>query len=307
MATRIIKKDSVAFFNNKKLFFLTNTNKVIKVSHHTKKGFEQALKLHITKSRFDIFSNTGSDKVDCCFCGNHNSTWFPLYELKGKEITVTSVGYRKPIFFCYSNHMNKCDGKQLNPNSVAFVSRTRAIESEEETLKIIRERNASPFYAENHDSYEDYTKYQANLFYGRCLDKVQAGLLRAAQTKLKNCTTANGKKTAYSYITETSTGMLLNSNGERYFYSLLEKYGISSEVKSNGFYEGSILMYDFYFPKINQYVEIAGMNYEKYNVRIEEKKSKFGSLVLHGRKDYKKFEQTVLTIKEKLLNANTTI
>lgn len=53
-----------------------------------------------------------------------------------------------------------CTGKTINPNSIEFVSKTRKI-NEEQAIKIIHDRNKSPFYLENHKNKNDYKNYQS--------------------------------------------------------------------------------------------------------------------------------------------------
>lgn len=297
-------RNSAVFFTDETLYYVKNTGYLVEVSNKTDAGFVHALKLHISKRKIDIFETIKSEKMLCGFCNAHNSTWYPIYTVNSdREIEITGVQYKKPIRFCYAGYTHICDGKKLNPNSAEFVKTTRNLPTDNTALSFIRSRNKSPFYAENHESAEAYSKYQSSLFYGRDTDAVRSSILRIQLTKMKNYDEYVGKKkkTAYSFITETEHGQLLNSNGERAFYESLKTAGIEHFVLTNGFYENSIYMYDFYFPIIGLYVEIAGMDNDLYNSRIAEKQKTFNSLILYPRKDAKKFKQVADSIKEKIL------
>lgn len=83
------------------------------------------------------------------------------------------------------------------------------------------------------------------------------------------------------YISYTENGSILRSSHEIIFYKNLISNGLE-ETKDfiiNGTYPNSRLFYDFYFPKIDLYVEIAGFMYdddykEKMNLKNKQFKSK---------------------------------
>lgn len=84
------------------------------------------------------------------------------YEIKREsddEIYFSFKDIRYPKYKDYEKlYCGKCL-KKYNANSKKYVSKIYGI-TEEEANKIILERNNSPFYSNNHDSKEDYKRWQ---------------------------------------------------------------------------------------------------------------------------------------------------
>ena len=100
----------------------------------------------------------------CAFCDKeieHFRFTFNLVHIEKTkyELDITGIRYLSHLQYCFERG---CPGKQLNPNSVDFVSKAHRL-SEEEALAFIKSRNSSPFYRENHESSEAYNDYQ-NIF-----------------------------------------------------------------------------------------------------------------------------------------------
>jgi hypothetical protein len=283
--TRFLCKNSLELVNSSNKFYVEETGYLMTVNNQTLRGFSQALKLHFSKKlKLDIldFVKNKDSILVCAFCGRRNSRFDVTYQLNNKSISVQNVVYRNQIYNCFKSG---CQGANLNPNSVEFVSKTRKI-SEAEAVNLIHSRNKSKFYKENHESIDDYRRYQGSRVFGKSEPKIREILLKQQKSRIKTfqefkC--ERKRKTLYSFISETHDGKLLHSNLERKFYSMLVDCGLDSSVHTSGFYENSILMYDFFFPKINMYVEIAGFSSSDYLDRISEKQKKFNCVVLTGK------------------------
>jgi hypothetical protein len=154
-------------------YYVTNTGYLIEINELSENRIRQALKLHLSKRKLDIFNLLSIDnKMHCVFCDMHNSTWYPTYIIEGKHITITGIEYHKPINYCFISNNKICDGKQLNPNSAEFVSKTQNM-SISDALKYIHDRNSSPFYKENHNSSDDYSEYQRTRLDGKSIKEIE--------------------------------------------------------------------------------------------------------------------------------------
>lgn len=281
---------STAFTKSDDIFYIHQTGYLMKYTNNNSRrtgetSFQHALKNHIKRRGFDVFSLLDIQPIKCGFCGRRNTTWDIEYENKNRRITLTGIKYRKPGFYCFGTS-GDCPGKKLNPNSVDFVKVFFGV-SEEVALQKIHERSASPFYRENHNDKESYSAYQRAQFYGRPTELVRAGIAKIQNTRAKNEIGLNVRRSGFSYISEED-GHLLRSNGERFFYSYAKSIGIADELSSNGFYPNSILMYDFFIKKLDLYIEIAGLNHNGYSERLEEKANTFGAVVLKYNRRFKK-------------------
>ena len=263
-----------------------------------------AIKGKATREKIDMFELMEITPKICAFCGKRNNLWtLDLTVSCDRVITINNIKYRpnKHHNFCYEisrkTSIDRCPGKLLNPNSREFIAKTRGV-SNEEALKIIHSRNKSPFYAGNHSSQEEYAEFQRTRFYGRPLEMVQKGITKIAETRAKN--EESKIRSGWSSITRED-GHLLRSNGERFFYRYAKEIGIADDIVSNGFYENSILSFDFFFPKLKLYVEISGINEIGYNERIKEKQKKFGCIVLRRNRYFNEECKTFLnSVKQQL-------
>jgi hypothetical protein len=66
----------------------------------------------------------------------------------------------------------------------------------------------------------------------------------------------------------------------------------------NGPYHNSTLYFDFYFPKLNEYVEVAGrLEKEDYSEHMELKKQTFGFIIIDPKNSISEFKNIVDRIK----------
>ena len=237
----------------------------------------------------------------CGFCGRVNRLF--TYDLEinhqNREVSISGAHYEpeRDLHYCFStpaeratDGVGECRGKKLNPNSAEYVQVTNGLPDREAALALIHSRNASPFYSENHDSEAAYANFQREQFYGRDLHKVREGIEKIQDTREKNETAMGAKRSGFSAITRED-GHVLRSNGERFFYRYAKEIGISEFLDTNGFYPDSYLCYDFHIPIIGKFIEIAGLEGEKYNSRILEKQEKFGAIVIKHLRTNRYFEQ----------------
>lgn len=325
-------------------FFVDVTQKYIKVSKKTTEGFIHSLKLHFSKRKINMLDFLTGDRINCGFCGVHNSQWYPNFYIdENKTIYLTTISYKNPIRYCFINK-SECPGKKLNSNSVKFTSVAYNI-SEEDALTKIHERNKSPFYRKNHDSYEDYIKFQSTRLSGKTEEEMEElrAYLRYTHSvdyyiveygpaegyrkwneitksqaitpeKMKqkwgedlweekynhwkktcvnsreNFIKRHGEKGEekfneyfnYGINTYTEQGDLLKSNFEIKFYEKSKTVGLLNEQHFiNKRYPNSIKSYDFYFPELDLYIELAGnMKNEEYRNKIIQKQEEFDCLVL---------------------------
>jgi len=140
-----------SYFNDDKDY---NKNKII-----------QSLKISLTKKhKISIqeycIKEYNFNIEKCGFCDNHSKIDiifdFVPYK-KSYLIIIKGVLYPNNYYYCKENN---CPGKKLNPNSIKFVSKSRKI-NEEKALKLIHNRNKSPFYEENHSNIDEYKNYQS--------------------------------------------------------------------------------------------------------------------------------------------------
>ena len=349
-------------------FWVEETQSIIKVSNRTEKGFSHALKLHFSKKKVPL---PFEHQHVCAFCGKPNQTWYFKTSLSGKQINILGIGYLKPIDFCYSTN-SSCPGKKLNPNSVEFVSTTRRI-NKSDAIKLIHNRNSSPFYKENHADEAQYKKFQGTRISSKDENEIRkiiekqnfsrslAGYIarfgeeagrerwnniqqqKAITTKnleriygknaqemvnlwkskvgpsLENFIrrygevdglakyrafhekTRKSKTNAFGTVT-SKDGHTLRSNYERLFFDALIQENVdASRFSTDGYYPNSVLRYDFFFPEINIYVEIAGMTDPAYLNKLETKIKKFDPIVVFSNDFISgRYLDTVKLIKEKL-------
>jgi hypothetical protein len=342
------KEPSAKLITSPNSFWFNETKSIITVKEKNESRFSQALKLHLTKKNI-VHPLLSAAKHVCVFCGTINTTWFFKTKIEGKNIIIESIDFKKPIDYCFSKNKN-CYGKQLNPNSIEFVSKTRRL-SEEDAMRFIHARNKSPFYAENHSSHEQYKNYQATRVFGKSENEIKHILEKQNWSRsltgyiarfgeegknkwelvqkskavtienlhkkhgedaiahidrwkskvgpsLENFRARHGKEegliryrkfhenanrnktNAYGCVT-VEDGHTLRSNLERKFFNALKNANIPNDsFMTDGCYPESIMRYDFYFPKINLYVEIAGMLSEEYENKLQKKIEKFNPIVL---------------------------
>lgn len=301
---------SKTFINTDNLFYITQTGHLAKINLKDRDktaAVSQSVKIMFTRMKLNPFEILNIKPIRCGFCNKINNTWFFTHQMsKDRHITLTGIEYKKPGFYCFGND-RECKGKHLNPNSIEFVSVFSNI-SKDAAKEKIHKRSNSPFYAKNHADKKAYAEFQASNFYGRDLELVRDGINKIANTRRNNEKGYKMRRSGYSFITEQD-GHLLRSNGERFFYNYAKEIGISDALSTNGFYPNSILCYDFYFPKLDLFVEISGLTHEKYIKRIEEKQNLFNAFVLklnrtfeNECKDFLNVVKTKLEKKEKCTN-----
>lgn len=133
----------------------------------------KSIKTSLTRKNFNLcnekleYPNRVCSKCNSKFTYNNfnyklekldNNKYNYIYEshLKDKNYNGIQLSYT----IC-----NKCKQTDFNPNSVQGLKLSyKELEnfSDEEILNIIRLRNKSPFYKENHKSLDDYKKYQSH-------------------------------------------------------------------------------------------------------------------------------------------------
>lgn len=129
-----------------------------------------AIKNHISRNNFDIkkiLSKKGIELKKCAFCDENNNNFYLLTEINNNIIVITGIEYihrdqnryYKIENYCWGKNKT-CPGKKLNPNSKEFLSKVLNIDLKE-SIDIIHKRNKSPFYKINHNSENEYKKYQA--------------------------------------------------------------------------------------------------------------------------------------------------
>ena len=302
-------------------FYVERLGHLIAVANDTRRGFhssaQKSIKSRMTREGLSVEEVFGFVPKTCGFCGRKNMRMsFRLnVDLETRIINVDDVLYEDPqdLYYCFStpherekDTMGECRGKTLNPNSAEFIQVVHNLSTREDALTMIHNRNSSPFYRENHASNEMYSAFQRAQFYGRPAKEVRAGILKIQKTRELNEVGLSMRKSGFSAITRED-GHILRSNGERLFYRYAKEIGISEFIETNGFYPDSILCFDFAIPALGMFVEISGLEHEKYLARIAEKQKKFGAVVLKYARSNRFFEQDckelLNSIKDKLQNA----
>jgi len=124
----------------------------------------QALKLSLRKKFSSSIQQYCVDEFKlnihkCGFCDNYSyiklEYSFEVYK-NSYSIFIKKVKYPNN-FYCKEKG---CEGKKYNANSIDFVSKSRKINTNE-ALKIIHNRNKTPFYKKNHKNINEYKKYQS--------------------------------------------------------------------------------------------------------------------------------------------------
>lgn len=105
----------------------------------------------------------------------------------------------------------------------------------------------------------------------------------------------------YGYLSITLKGELLKSKGEYDFYQLLINNNIDYIIGKR--YPNSTYMYDFYLPKFDAYIEIAGMMKDQnYKEKMDLKKEKFNSIIIENYKDMLIYIQKIKNIENENKN-----
>lgn len=86
----------------------------------------------------------------------------------------------------------------------------------------------------------------------------------------------------YSPVTFTANGSALRSNLERTFFEILTTNGLTegTDFSIDGQYPGVAQRYDFWFPKLNLFVEIAGSSTREYRDKMKQKRRDFGAMIV---------------------------
>lgn len=107
--------------------------------------------------------------------------------------------------------------------------------------------------------------------------------------------TTNSTLDLYSWgnISFTDKQEALLSNGERAFYDTMKQFNLHLEdYRVNSYYPDNMFKYDFYFPSIDQYIEIAGlMDDPVYSYRIKIKQQRYGAIIVEYNNVSNKFLQ----------------
>ncbi|MDF1551403.1 MAG: hypothetical protein P1P88_26515, partial [Bacteroidales bacterium] len=143
-------------------------NKTIKTNVKLKSTPESAfryIKMFLSRTKqlklvIDFLKKENSyEETFCPFCGEKSDFNF-IYKFSN-EICILDIEHKtkfgKIDFYCYRGKL--CSGGHLNPNSKEFISKSLKI-SNDEALKIIHNRNKSPFYRSNFSNDKEYKKAQ---------------------------------------------------------------------------------------------------------------------------------------------------
>jgi len=138
---------------------------------------------NILEEELSIFE---SDEQLCPFCNCVKK--IKSFEINESELF--NIVYSFNTKTCKGVLKHKCPKNNLNPNSVEYISIENGV-SEKEAMKILKGRNSSPFYRENFDNDESYSKYQTrdqDFFgseekYQEYIDKVSFGNTREGYIK----------------------------------------------------------------------------------------------------------------------------
>jgi len=110
-----------------------------------------------------IKENLNIDVEKCPFCGSDSKYEISyLIDRPKKVLDILGIEYiikGGMINYHCKSGKNNCSGSRLNSNSIEYISKAFKISKEKARAYII-DRNKSPFYAKNHDSKEDYKKFQ---------------------------------------------------------------------------------------------------------------------------------------------------
>lgn len=141
-------------------YYITNDGSFTNIKQLSDSSIKQALRLRHSKVGIGNLENIIHTRY-CAFCGRVNNTWYFTYTISGTSITITGIEYKKPLFYCFNQKNTDCKGKVMNPNSVEMVSKIYGVDNDE-ALKIIHNRNSTPFYNKNHESEHAYKDYQSH-------------------------------------------------------------------------------------------------------------------------------------------------
>jgi len=306
-----IKMSIKSFFN------IINYNEILLT-----KSFKNSLRKKLKISIDEYLKSEFSKKIEKCgICG-----YYAYYDLKyifGNYkkyplIIDVEIIYSKN-FYCKGKNEN-CKGKNINPNSVEFVSLTRNINSKE-ALKLIHERNKSPFYIENHQNIDEYKKYQSrdiNFFknneieYNKFKNKISY-----ANSRQRYIDVYGEKEGTYIFdrISQnkdtSSLNYFLNKNKNNLKKSLKEfeeknnktKQTLENFIKRHGDKEGK-LKYSSYNKKRKENVTLKGF-IERYGFEKGiYKRNEFLNKILFKNNFYSKESYNIFTEVDNLLNIN---
>lgn len=120
------------------------------------KAFRTSIKRRYQKD-FNEYMDDMNKKVNkCAFCGRN--AWFILsfdiIPYKNSYMIEDFHIIENDILYC-RGRFGECSGKNYNANSKYFVSKVNNV-TLDEALEIIHDRNPTPFYSKNHDTYDEY-------------------------------------------------------------------------------------------------------------------------------------------------------
>jgi len=212
------------------------------------KKITQAIKLSLRrKFNISIQEYCVSQHVlieKCGFCDNYSyiELEYDFKKFKKSHLINIKNTHYPSNFYCKEKG---CEGKTLNPNSIDFVKKSRKT-NKKEAIKIIHERNNSPFYVENHNNKTDYKNYQSlnnrlskekykkfikNLKFSKTIDYYTQKYGENEGTKIWN--EINEKKDSMSF------SYFLKKNNFNYRKSIIEyKNRVKSVLPKNKSYIG---------------------------------------------------------------------
>lgn len=138
-------------YNNKTYEFGCSNNKIQPAFYISLKR-----KLGISINDYLTYKNIYNEKCRICKVGNP-----PLdinFEIVDNFIKIKDFSFKKKVY-CYGENC-ECDGIKMNSNSFEFLSKINNISIEDAKI-LLKEKNKSPFYKENHKSDDLYKKSQS--------------------------------------------------------------------------------------------------------------------------------------------------
>ena len=132
----------------------------------------------IDEFKYELYGN-------CVFCdGRYKRNFDIIFNIQRNNCYILGVELSKYHYSETKNmpkielkrcNLKECNGYNLNPNSIEYVTKIYNVDSND-AKNIIHTRNSSPFYEYNHDSIESYNKYQGIL--GRVSEETKINMIK---------------------------------------------------------------------------------------------------------------------------------
>lgn len=229
-------------------------------------NMSQSLKTHFTKLKIPnniIFEFLKIKPKICNFCNINECTQIHkfIYEITNIAVNITGIEYNQK-YMC-DHTLCKQNRKHINPNSIEFVRKAYNIASDEEALKIIKERNSSPFYKENYQSYDDYKNYQS--LTARYNDPVK---LKTVTDKATYSKSLESYQTKYGIEEGFIKWSKIQDQKAITLNNMIKVHGIDKGTEIYNAWKKNVISNKENF--IRRYGEYEGnKRYEEYNIKIQ--------------------------------------